>query len=240
MDLYEHAKREVELFKEHMKANDKTKTEPLQNKYFEGCADSALEAFEVLTKQGHSGMSIGVTMKILNDLVNNRPLVALTGNDVEWDEVTLKGDTYKMYQNNRRSSLFKKVYPNGTIEYSDMDRIVCYDENSPSVRYSNGIITKAILKEHPIEFPYSAFGVYTVEVESCLTDRKNGDYDTMRVKSIKHPDGLIEIRDDLCWGEKDHKMLAITFEEFKERKNMAQKRAEIETQTARVYTRGMQ
>ena len=87
-------------------------------------------------------------------------------------------------------SLFKYVYPDGSVEYHDNDRVICYVVSSPDVSYSNGLIRKIIDEMFPITMPYWPKGdPYKVYVEEFLTDPKNGDYDTMGVLYLRTPDG---------------------------------------------------
>lgn len=68
--------------------------------------NAVLELVEVFTKQGHSGASAHMTVDIFNKLINENILTPLTGDDSEWCEITRENGK-PLYQNNRRSSVFK-------------------------------------------------------------------------------------------------------------------------------------
>ena len=57
--------------------------------------------------EGHSGFSASYAISILSKLMDFKPLSPLTGEDSEWNDVALYGDSTTLYQNNRRSSVFK-------------------------------------------------------------------------------------------------------------------------------------
>ena len=117
--LVKWAREEVRLIKENdLKDND---ADEISVKYAASCYDSALEAFEVLCGQGHSGMSIKMTQHILNRLIDTHPLTPITGEDSEWEECEINEESAKMYQNKRYPALFKDVNADGTIRYSDVD-----------------------------------------------------------------------------------------------------------------------
>ena len=103
MDLNKWAKKEVEMLSKH------------SDQYLISCANAAVEAFEVLLNQGHSGYSIGLTKRILNCLIDGKPLTAITGADDEWCDVWDRNNKrgYTSQQNKRCSALFKHVYDDG-------------------------------------------------------------------------------------------------------------------------------
>lgn len=109
--------------------------------------ECVLELLTVFEKQGHSGFSAQMTANIFHKLLKENILSPLTGNDDEWvlhDEDPNK--KYHVYQNKRRSSVFK------TIDGSDV-----YDiDGGPIFKDINGntyTCKESIL--HNIKFPYS-------------------------------------------------------------------------------------
>lgn len=56
----------------------------MDDDYVKKCASSALEVFNFITNQGHSGCSIEITKSILFDLLNEHPLTYIQGLDNEW------------------------------------------------------------------------------------------------------------------------------------------------------------
>ena len=151
------------------------------------CYRSALKAFKSLLEDGHSGMSISITRQILNQLLLGEPLSPIIGEDDEWEDVSYEGmpeGVIKEYQNKRMSSLFKYVHEDGTVKYSDVQRVTCYesshDDTQGGVPFHNGFINRIIDEVKPITLPYvpQHFKVYVTE---CLYEENGGDFDTMMV-----------------------------------------------------------
>ena len=124
MSMLEWAKREVEIACKNENPDRK------EGEFDYGCAcyEGALKAFETLCNQGHSGMSIKLTQHILNRLIDGRPLTPIEDTPDVWNGITeLKEDGTVEYQCNRMSSLFKKVHTDGSVEYTDVDRVYGVD-----------------------------------------------------------------------------------------------------------------
>ena len=85
--------------------------------------------------------------------------IAFLDSDDIWDTVNIvpKGCGYILYQCNRMSSLFKKVYDDGKIVYSDNNRFISRSISNPNSSWSNSFVNK-IVEENPeighITFPY--------------------------------------------------------------------------------------
>lgn len=151
------------------------------------CYRSALKAFKSLLEDGHSGMSISITRQILNQLILGEPLSPIIGEDDEWEDVSYEGmpeGVIKEYQNKRMSSLFKYVHEDGTVKYSDVQRVTCYESSHDDIQggvpFHNGFINRIIDEVKPITLPYvpQHFKVYVTE---CLYEEDGGDFDTMMV-----------------------------------------------------------
>lgn len=61
-------------------------------------------------------MSISITKSILIRLIEGRPLNDIQDVDEVWNEVGSLDKEVKEYQCSRMSSLFKKVYPDGSVK----------------------------------------------------------------------------------------------------------------------------
>lgn len=187
--------------------------------YGGGCYESALKAFKSLCEDGHSGMSIMFTKSILNRLIDGKPLQPLTGEDHEWTDVSDYGGTEKMYRNNRMSSVFKYVNPDGSVRYSCVDRYVCIDIHNGS-SYTGGGASSVIDKLYPITFPYWPTEKIKLYAEDWLTDEANGDYDTKGYLYLIHPeDGKIEV--NRFFKEDGEGFVEIDKEEYEQRKEIA-------------------
>ena len=77
------------------------------------------------------------------------------------------------------SSLFKDVYADGTVEYSDNNRLYCVNIHNPNDTYYSGLVRRIVDKMFPITMPYMPGTPIKVYCEDFLTDKKNGDFDTV-------------------------------------------------------------
>ena len=180
------AQKEIEL----AIASEKKSAEGTDDwKYGVGCYESAMKAYEALLEDNHSGMSIQITKSILNRLIDGKCLTPIEDTDDNWNELTEHKDGTKEYQSRRMSSLFKKVAPDGTVTYTDINRVSCIDVSNPGIAYHNGFATRLVEKIFPIEMPYLApLKPYKVFTEELLFGDK-GDFDTIAYLYILLPDG---------------------------------------------------
>lgn len=187
MSLETWAEKEIEMACQREKDNAAEVGHEEDAEYGIACYKSALKAFKSLLEDGHSGMSISITRQILNQLLLGEPLSPITGEEDEWEDVSYEGMPERViekYQNKRMSSLFKYVYTDGIVKYSDVQRVTCYesshDDTHGGVQFQNGFISRVIDKVKPITLPYvpQHFKVYVTE---CLYEENGGDFDTMMV-----------------------------------------------------------
>ena len=147
MSMTEWAKREVEI------ASKRERGDKPESEWDYGCAcyDSALKAFESLCGDGHSGFSIGITKGILNRLIDGKPLTPIEDIEDVWN-VCSRGENGGVvtYQCKRMSSLFKDVYPDGTVKYHDNDRYYCIKWDDPNLCWHNGFIGKIYSEMFPL------------------------------------------------------------------------------------------
>lgn len=217
MSMSSWAEREIKILK------DRNKEEECEFDYIGGCCDSALKAFKSLMKDGHSGMSIGITTNILNNLIKGNPLTPIEDVEDVWNEVGGYGDDdeeVKHYQCKRMSALFKYVYPNGKVEYHDVDRARGSSINNPNSYYSNGSISKIVNDMFPITMPYSpSMKAYVVYTEDFLTDTTKGDYDTVAYLYMITPGGeKIELNKFYHEFDRHQPMVEISKEKYEELK----------------------
>lgn len=193
MEMSKWAEKELELVrKECQKLSD------MDASYSIRCYESAVEAFKILCGQGHSGYSIKLTQHILNRLINGQVLTPIEDTEDMWRKCYYDHDNHKMtYQCVRMSSLFKDVYDtSGEIKYHDVDRCYCIDINDPHNTYSNGLVREIIHEMFPIVMPYMPDKPFRVICESFLSDKINGDSDTIGIfRALKDKDGEQQIVD---------------------------------------------
>lgn len=217
MSMYDWARQEVQLAKAELKRN---KSDEAQ--YMIACYDSALRAYEKLTKDGHSGTSFTITRGILEKLMYEIPLMPIEDKEIMWTHVYYL-DNESVFLHKRMPSLFKMVNKKtGIIRFSDNDRILCKNLLGPdSAYFYNNFITRIIDGMFPIEFPYMPTREkYIVYVTEFLMDPANGDFDTMNLVSVKLPTG--EVRPiNLYYKEENGRWSLITQDEWIGRKKKA-------------------
>jgi hypothetical protein len=208
--MLEWAKREVEI------ASKRERGDKPESEWDYGCAcyAGALEAFEVLCKQEHSGFSIGITKQILNRLIEGKPLTPIEDTEDVWNS-TERGENCKTYQCKRMSALFKRVYDDGRVTYSDIDRIVCVDLHSGAT-YRSGLVRDVVNEMYPITMPYMPKAPYKVYCEDYLTDPKNGDFDTVGIRYLIPPEGE-RVTVERFFKESDKGFTEIAFDGYVER-----------------------
>ena len=208
MGMKEWAEREVQI------ACKRENPDRKEGEWEYGCAcyESALKAFNSLMEDGHSGTSIVFTKQILDRLIDGKPLTPIEDTEDVWNECVRTDREYTTYQCKRMSSLFKDVYPDGSVKYSDTDRVIGIDIDNDST-WSSGFIRDIIDEMYPITMPYSGEDLYKVYIQDCLYDPKNGDYDTRAILHIKTPNNKI-IRVNRYFKESDSRFIEIDREEY--------------------------
>lgn len=207
------AEREVEI------ACKKENPERKEGEFDYGCAcyESALIAFNSLLEDGHSGMSMSLTKNILNRLIEGRPLTSIEDTEDIWNYISEEEDGINLYQCKRMYSLFKRVKPDGTIEYNDIDRVTCVDINSKA-SYRSGLVDRVVNGLYPITMPYYPSMSIKVYCEDFLVDEKNGDFDTVGISKMILPSGETE-EINKFYKEDGNDFKEISYEEYCERKS---------------------
>lgn len=215
MNMMEWAKKEVEIACRHENPERK------EGEFDYGCAcyESALKALESLLSDDHSGASIEFAKNILNRLINWEPLTPIEDTDDIWNLVE-DTDAYSMCQCKRMSDLFKYEYANGAVKYCNMDSCYCVDIRNPDVPYRNSFIRNIIEEMFPITMPYMPGKPIKVYCEDFLTDRKNGDFDTLGILTAIKPDGEI-ITIARYFKESDDDWKEIDLVEYEGRRRLA-------------------
>ena len=117
---------------------------------------------------------------ILNKLIDNKPLTALTGEPDEWNDISDWGykDGGKHYQNNRCSAVFKDVLDNGLEIAYWIDDEIYSDDGGLSWYSRGGVLRKQIT--FPFEIPERK-EVYVYNDKYILTDKET----IKRVRELK-------------------------------------------------------
>ena len=227
MDMLEWAKNEVAI------ASKRERGDKPECEWDYGCAcyDSAMRAFESLLRDNHSGMSIGFTKAILDRLIDGKPLTPIEDTEEVWERLCIDSrDGSKQYQCKRMISLFKRVAQDGSVTYSDIYRYYCTNEENPHLRWRNNFVAKIYDEMYPLTLPYMPSSRPDVIVcEELLTDRKNGDYDTLAILYVKKADGeRVEV--NRYFKENEVSFTEISPEEYKERQKLQEERIKNEAE----------
>lgn len=178
--------------------------------YTKSCYESALKAYQSLEADGHSGMSWGITAKILTRMINDLPLMPIT----EQDEFTPWGFDNKVEFSNRYSALSRTKNEDGTYSYSDIHRY------TTSNGFSSGFGNKVLNELFPITLPYfPSVQKFHIKVEDFDTHGKVGCFDTYAVWSIRTPEGET-VQVNKFFKEENGSWVEISKEEFEDRKKM--------------------
>lgn len=112
------------------------------------------------------------------------------------------------------------------MKYSDNNRVVMIETTSDTT-WHNGLTSRIVEELFPLTMPYMpADEPYRVYCEECLTDPKNGDYDTIGIHYILKPNGVrVDVKryfkeGNTVYGGWDE----IDREEYEMRKEMDRKR----------------
>lgn len=227
MNILEWAKNEVALADQRDGTTASTDNEDTMDDYVSGCYASALKALSALAEDGHSGMSIGVTMSVLNRLVAWKPLTPITEDDFVEDESDIHENPEWLKEQHLKSSIHARRYhslvrnehEDGSITYYDYDREYCIDVNDErEITFSSSLVTKLFHELYPISLPYMPpTKKFLVYMEKFLTDVNNGDYDTYAILGIRTPEGdKLDIK--RYYKDTDDGMVEITEQEFLSRK----------------------
>ncbi len=134
--------------------------------------NAVLELIKVLSQQGHSGGSIGVTIDLFTQLANFKPLGPLTGVDAEWFLHDEMGPPF-LYQNKRAGDVFKTA-ENAQAWY--LNAVIFVTQNGEHLEINSGVkcgdgkllISRQYIKSFP--FTPKTFYVDVIETEIAKDD----------------------------------------------------------------------
>lgn len=187
MSMLDWAKREVEI------ACKKEAPDRKSGEWDYGCAcyESALKAYESLTEDGHSGLSWSFTRSILTRLMNGKPLTPIEDVPEVWNDIYCSSRCLcEHYQCKRMSSLFKDVYDDGTIVYTDIDRAYCVNIDNENTSYYSRLAIDILDELYPITMPYyPPQKPFKIVADEFLSNSKNGDFDHVALLYLITPEG---------------------------------------------------
>lgn len=192
-----------------------------------------------------------ITSMICNEIIDKEPWKSIKANETKvmikrTGEIgTVIGIGYNMYGDYVAKVKIPYGYNNCYVntydltdimpykkkaKYHDNDYVVCADIDKPDVTYSFGLVSNIIHDMFPITMPYSPGKPIFVLCDCFLTDKANGDFDTVGVFSALKQNGNIvertrftKINKFFREASKDEKgpWIEITKKEYYERKAKA-------------------
>lgn len=185
------------------------------------CYESALRVIRCLSYDDHDERSIQMTKSILNRLIDGRVLTPIEDKPDIWTDISedfSKDNKHKYYQCNRMSSLFKDVAPDGTVTFSDSNRVQGVNVNNPYIPFTSVFLTQLIDAVVPITFPYlPSSKKFRVAVDEFRTNPKSKECDTVGYLYFTTPDGM-KVELNRYFKEADGQLVQIEKAEFDERK----------------------
>lgn len=133
MNLYEFAKNELNLLEKDCETSTESNMQKAINK-------SILEVVKSFASQQHSGASASYAIDLLNRLLRFKPLLPLTGEDSEWEDVSKYTGGTPLYQNIRCPEVFKNA--DGKAYWTEGRSVT--EDNGNSWYYESV----------PVEFPF--------------------------------------------------------------------------------------
>lgn len=139
-----------------------------------------------LLKSTNRGLSISITKNTFNRLIGEKPFTSIKDMDDNWEACIftkddVKKDIIETYQCKRMSSLFKDIYKDGTVKYTDIGRAYKVNILDPGLRWYSSLVIDVIDEIFPISMPYNPEEPMKVYCKDFLTDRANGDYDVVGI-----------------------------------------------------------
>lgn len=224
------ARREIDLAtKPNPKSSIPAEMKEEINKHYE----AAFRAFCKFIEFTEGLDKPGIAKTVFIQLLHEDPLTPIEENVAE-DWIAVEGfdpatgnenPSFTVYQNRRRTTLFKKVtYDRKTgeedeVKYTDSGRYVCVDINTEQM-YSGGMGPVVLDKIKPIAFPYSPIGKIKIFTEDFKAFQEcEEDFDTVGVLYMRDTSGkMTEVKRFFKQDHKTKQMVEIDMNEYMSRK----------------------
>ena len=199
---------------------------------FKELNDACLAAFDAyvslhknITRKKH----IDYAMIMLERLLEKKPLTPISEED-EWNCLGHREDDnnkiYKLYVCERYSSLRKCEYEDGTVKYSDLDRVVGVDVGDPENEFNCLVLTNLVDEVLPIRLPYyplmEKHKVYCETITLLQYPSAIRKFDFLAVKAIVEPgiEGSYVDINRYFYFPSDYEVIEISKEDFDKNKNL--------------------
>lgn len=191
---------------------------------------AALEMHKALQEMGRKFPAYNAEKAFnwLTRLYEGEYIAPITDEESEWKlEKTCKD--YAVYRSKRLYTLKKEVF-NGKTKYSDTKRVRAVNlELNSNISFFSPIALCFMDKAMPIKMPYyPSSNPIKVYMREFLTDRKNGDFDTISLEYAILPNGK-KLLIDKHYKDTETDFVEITLDELLQRKQMHYERIRKET-----------
>lgn len=119
MNIIEFSENELNLLLKNCKDADAVQVQKEIN-------SNIMEIVKLFAQQKYSGFSAGYVLNIIERLLKYKPLTPLTGEDDEWEEVSIS-DTQKVLQNKRCPQVFKEINETNGVVYDSEGKMFSSD-----------------------------------------------------------------------------------------------------------------
>lgn len=141
------------------------------------------DVLSVLLKNEYSDDYYEIIRKTVTDLINEKPLTPIKDIPEVWEDVKDNNDESicRIYRCIRKKTLYKFVYPDGSIRFTDKKRVVFKNQNKEE--YFD-FVTDLIDDLYPIKMPYDASKTILVNGNKFLLYKNSPlNYDTLSIKN---------------------------------------------------------
>ena len=213
-------------------------------KFDYGCAiyQNALECYEaiqpIIKKAGHSGFSYGLFVNVLTRLLDGKVLTPITEKDFEETFSKESGLADRIGEDGtitrqcvRYSSLFRDIHPDGTITYSDVNRIIGIDQygcgfhSGHMERLCKEFIPEIKLPYMPTDRPIKIYEWQFCYEKGTGYFIQRGTYNACYIDRIVFPDGKV-IQVNRLYLDDENTPITPTKEQYDELKAFIDKEVE--------------
>ena len=194
---------------------------------FKELNDACIAAFDAyvslnknVTKQKH----IKYAKIMLDRLLEKKPLTPISEED-EWNYIGARKDEdtekeYDFYVCDRYPSLRKQEFKDGTVKYSDIDRVVGIDVGNPENEFNCMVLTNLVDEVLPIHLPYyplmEKHKVYCETISLLDYPTVSRKFDFLGVKAVVEPgiEGSYTEIDRCFYFPSDFEVIEISKEDY--------------------------
>lgn len=148
---------------------------PQNDDYHTRILNTIFSAYSLVLSQFGDTMAAQEVFDSLKKLAYGKPIKPIEDLPEKWIEIANAHDYHSDYPN-----LTRRVYSDGTVEYSDLSRALKITTTSGTTWHS-ALVSKVVDKYIPIQFPYVANIVYAICTDYRNPSVDNSDFEYVYV-----------------------------------------------------------